>query len=70
MLNNKEDISTVRTWLNDLRSATEHKELLELALLIREFSTRGESERKLCKEVLEAFLRHAESNSETSFLSF
>jgi GAF domain-containing protein len=70
MLNKKEDISAIRAWVNDLRSATEHKELLELALLIREFSTRGESERKLCKEVLEAFLRHSESNTETSFLSF
>jgi signal transduction protein with GAF and PtsI domain len=70
MLQNKEDIEVMRVWVNNLRSATEHKELLELALLIREFSTRGGSERKLCKDVLEAFLRYSESNSGTSFLSF
>jgi signal transduction protein with GAF and PtsI domain len=70
MLKNDDDISTMRSWVNHLRSATEHKELLELALLIRQLSTRGEAERRLCKEVLEAFLRHSESGAETSFLSY
>jgi signal transduction protein with GAF and PtsI domain len=70
MLKHPDDISAMRLWVNELRSATEHKEILELALLIREFSTRGESERRLCKEVLEAFLRHSASNEETSFLSY
>lgn len=72
MLNNDEDVefSEVREWLTNLRSTAEHREMIDLALLVKEISSRGESERTLCREVLEAFLRHSESKSETSFLSY
>jgi signal transduction protein with GAF and PtsI domain len=60
----------VRQWLKDLRSATEHKEMLDLAVLIRELSTRSEAERELCRDILEAILKCSDSKSETSFLSY
>lgn len=62
--------SEVRGWLNDLRSASEHKEMLDLAVLVREIATRGEAEREMCKRILEAVVGFSDSKSETSFLSF
>lgn len=59
-----------KDWLIAVRSTAEHKELLELAALVREVSMRGDAERKLCKEILNSFLRYSESSRETSFLSF
>lgn len=59
-----------KDWLNNVRSTAGHRELIELAALVREVSMRGEAERHLCKEILESFLRYSESSRETSFLSF
>ena len=63
------DIGAVRAWLKDLRSSAEHREMMDLALLIREIASRGDSERVLCKEILESVLRFSEGRSDTSFLS-
>lgn len=60
----------VRQWLRSLRSATEHKEMLDLAILIREIASRGEAEREMCREILEAIVKFTDSKSETSFLSY
>ena len=60
----------VREWLKDLRSTAEHREMLDLAILIREIATRGEAEREMCREVLEAVVKFSDSKSETSFLSY
>ena len=60
----------IRDWLSHLRSTAEHREMIDLAILVREISNRGEAERTLCKEILEAVLRHSDSNSEKSFLSY
>jgi signal transduction protein with GAF and PtsI domain len=60
----------VRQWLLDLRSAAEHKEMLDLAILIREIASRGEAEREMCREILEAIVKFSDSKSETSFLSY
>ena len=59
----------VREWLQDLRETTEHKEMLDLAVIVRELAGRGAAERRLCKEVLESFLRFSDDAAETSFLS-
>lgn len=64
------DRTQVRDWLKDLRSTAEHKEMIDLAILVREVSMRGEAERKLCKDILESFLRYSVNSQETSFLSF
>lgn len=61
----------LREWLNNLRTAPEHREMIELALLVREIASRGETERKFCREILETFARYAEkSDSSESFLNF
>lgn len=72
MLNKDEDVDfeEVREWLKNLRSTAEHREMIELALLVKEISSRGDAERNLCREILESFLRFSESGKETSFLSF
>lgn len=66
----EDDFSEVRQWLNDLRDAPEHKEMLDLAVLVREITSRGESERQMCREILEAIIKFSDSGKETSFLSF
>jgi signal transduction protein with GAF and PtsI domain len=60
----------IKDWIENMRSTAEHREMIALATLVREVSTRGVAERRLCTEILESFLRYSESGSETSFLSF
>lgn len=67
---NETGISEVREWLNGLRDAAEHKEMLDLAILLREISSRGDAERKMCRELLESVLNYSDRQNETSFLSF
>lgn len=64
------DFTEVREWLGNIRSTAEHREMIDLALLVREISSRSLSDRTLCREILEAILRHSNSGKETSFLSF
>ena len=54
---NSISLSEVREWLGSLREANDHKEMIDLAVLVREVAMRGEGERKLCREILEAFLK-------------
>lgn len=63
------EYTEVRGWLAELRGAAEHREMLDLAILIREIASRGEAEREMCREVLEAFVKFSDSRNETSFLS-
>lgn len=65
-----EQFREVREWLTNLRDASEHREMLDLAILIREIAGRGEAERRLCREVLEAISRFSQEGNDTSFLSF
>jgi signal transduction protein with GAF and PtsI domain len=44
-------------WLNKVRSAPEHRDLLVLAIRLRDIAARGEQERALCRDVLEALDR-------------
>jgi len=63
------NIDSVRAWLENLRSSVEHREMMDLAILIREIASRGDAERVLCREVLESVLRFSDSRGDTSFLS-
>lgn len=63
------DIGVVREWLHGLREAPEHREMMELAVLIREIAARGEAERTLCREMLESVVRFSEQKNATSFLT-
>jgi len=49
--------------------SAEHREMMDLAILIREIASRGDAERALCREVLESVLRFSDSRGDTSFLS-
>jgi signal transduction protein with GAF and PtsI domain len=72
LLSKNEEVSfgEVREWLNNLRSTKEHREMIDLALLVKEISSRGDSERTLCRDIMESILRHSNAGSETSFLSY
>lgn len=67
--NKQVELSEVRNWLKGLRGRDEHREMLDLAILVREISRRGASEMNLCREILEAFLKYTDNSNETSFLS-
>ncbi|MDX6695015.1 MAG: hypothetical protein QOF02_2618 [Blastocatellia bacterium] len=64
--------SELREWLKGVRSAPEHRDLLLLAVSLRDIASRGEAERELCREVLEALARFTEKQSSAgmSYLSF
>ncbi len=63
-------LDEIRAWLLQLRESNEYKEMLDMALLIREIANRGDAERRLCVEILEAFARYSNKTSETSYLNF
>lgn len=64
------DLAEVRSWLTGLRDSREHREMMDLAVLIREIASRGDGERQMCREVLGAVLKYSDATSETSFLTF
>lgn len=64
------DIDDVREWLGGLRDSAEHREMMELAVMLREVASRGEPERQLCREMLSALLKYSKENNDTNFLSF
>ena len=64
------EIDEVRDWLAGFRGGSEHREMMDLAVMVREIAGRGDAERRLCKEVLEAILRYTNQANEASFLSY
>ncbi len=69
-VNDSMEFSDVRQWLATQRDSAEHREMIDLAVLLREIASRGEAERKLCREVLEAVMSYTKIKEEGSFLSF
>jgi hypothetical protein len=63
------DVSSVRDWLRELRDSPEHREMIDLAIMIREVAGRGDAERQLCMEMLESIVKFSDAKSETSYLS-
>lgn len=62
------DAASIRDWLREVRTSSEHKEMMDLALLIRELTSRGEAERTLAREILDAVIRFSERGDQTSYL--
>ncbi|MBK7709057.1 MAG: GAF domain-containing protein [Acidobacteria bacterium] len=60
----------VRDWLAGTRETREHREMLDLAVLIGEVASRGDGERVMCREILEAVLKFSDQKADTSFLSY
>ncbi len=58
--------SDTREWIRGMDAAPEHRELLLLGVSLRELVSRGDSERELCRDVLDALLRFSEKRSASS----
>jgi signal transduction protein with GAF and PtsI domain len=63
------DMPAIREWLQSVRENPEHRETVEIAVLLREISSRGEPERRLCRELLESLLKYSDESTETSYLA-
>ncbi|HEY0379429.1 MAG TPA: GAF domain-containing protein [Pyrinomonadaceae bacterium] len=59
--------SELLRWLKKVRSAPEHRDLLLLAVRLRDIAGRGEQERALCRDVLEALDRFTASKSAAGY---
>jgi transcriptional regulator with GAF, ATPase, and Fis domain len=57
-------------WLKEVRSAPEHRDLLLLAVRLRDIAGRGDQERALCRDVLEALDRFTEKKSASGLSYF
>jgi transcriptional regulator with GAF, ATPase, and Fis domain len=66
----KADLAEVREWVRQLRTSAEHQDMIEMAVMLRDIAGRGPAERELCREILEAFIRHSEAKSTTEFLAY
>jgi transcriptional regulator with GAF, ATPase, and Fis domain len=64
--------SDLLKWLKQVRSAPEHRDLLMLAVRLRDIAGRGEEERALCRDVLEALDRFTgrKATSGSGYFSF
>lgn len=61
------DGSEVRQWLKKVRSAPEHRDLLLMAVSLRDIASRGDAERELCRDVLDALARYTDKSSASGF---
>jgi GAF domain-containing protein len=59
----KRNDSDLLKWLGKVRSAPEHRDLIALAVRLRDIAARGDAERALCREVLEALDRFTQKKS-------
>ena len=64
------EIAEIREWLAGLRDSAEHREMMDLAVLVREIASRGPVERQMCREILEAVQRFSKSSSDGGYLSY
>lgn len=66
----EDDAVDIRKWLTGLRDSVEHREMMDLAVLIRDVASRGESERKLCRRILESIADYSDEKPDGSFLNY
>jgi hypothetical protein len=64
-----EDFATIREWLAGREGAKRQRELIDLSLLVRGLSSLGEAETRLCRDILESFLRYAEDGGDPDLSS-
>ncbi|HEX8138867.1 MAG TPA: GAF domain-containing protein [Pyrinomonadaceae bacterium] len=58
--------AALRLWLRDLQAAPEHRDLLQMAVSLRDVASRGDAERELCRDVLDALARFTEKRAAAS----
>ena len=68
-LESTEGVSEIRDWLRGLRETREHRQMMDLALLVREIAFKGEAERVLCRDILATILNYSDSDLDTQFSS-
>ncbi|HEX8142720.1 MAG TPA: GAF domain-containing protein [Pyrinomonadaceae bacterium] len=56
----------LRRWLREMQAAPEHRDLLQMAVALRDVASRGDAERELCRDVLDALARFTEKRASTS----
>lgn len=64
--------SELHEWLKNVDAAPEHRNLLMLAVSLRDIVSRGDAERELCRDLLETLARFTEkrSSSGSSYFNF
>ena len=61
-----ESDNELREWMKSKEAAPEHRDLLLLAVSLREIVGRGQAEREMCRELLETLARFTAKNSASS----
>lgn len=71
---NKEtvDEKELKRWLREVRTAPEHRDMMAMAVALREVASRGDAERKFCRDAIEALARYTakSSGAGVSFLKY
>lgn len=62
-----ETTEELRKWLDRTRSAPEHRDMIALAVLLREITARGDAERALAKRVLESLSDYLRASDPAKF---
>ncbi len=58
--------ASLRQWLREMQAAPEHRDLLQMAVALRDVASRGDAERELCRDVLDALARFTEKRAAAS----
>ena len=58
------DAGEVRAWLAEMEGRARQRDLIDLALLVRELSAAGGPELRFCREILEAFSKYVQEEGE------
>ena len=61
------DIDEFRGWIADLNAKPDHREMLEIAVLVKKISEKGEAHRALCREILEAMHKFTENSGQIDY---
>jgi hypothetical protein len=62
----EESGASLRQWLRGVQAAPEHRDLLQMAVALRDVASRGDAERELCRDVLDALARFTEKRAAAS----
>lgn len=62
-----ESAEELRRWLDQVRSSPEHRDVIALAVLLREVAGRGDAERALARRVLETLAGYLRDSDRTNF---
>lgn len=64
-----QDLDELRNWLAQVRTGQEHREMMDIAVMVREIASRGDAERAICHDLLEALLKFTGHKTDASFLN-